>query len=146
MNENKTPQEWFNEAVVKNAEYRKSQYKTLKEWFGDATRGDGRKFIEGDDSEFFWFEPFFKDANSYWHVLSQNGLHHVEDENDVFKLWHPPKKKKKLWLWASNTTGKDGITEYMVTEHFYSDEDVKKDIHHCRDWIKLEHTMIEVDE
>lgn len=124
------------------------EFKTLKEWFGDATRGDGRKFIEGDDSKFFWFEPFFKDANSYWHVLSQNGLHHAEDENDVFKLWRPPKKKKKLWLWAEKASYVSrGSPSWIHHPEFLSEEEAS--IVSGRNggpFIKIEGTMIEVDE
>lgn len=90
--------------------------KTLKEWFGDATRGDGRRFrcCYWHASSKGWFEPIFlADYNrdggidkNVWHGVDENGEYDswMGDNPYLFQLYTEPKKTETRWLWAD----KDG--------------------------------------
>lgn len=81
-----------------------SEYKTLKEWFGKATRGDGRKFTRMDWLENQWIEPIYLDVHEDdWHGLNQDGYSKsLTEEFFHFKEWHPPKKKVTKYLWYNS--------------------------------------------
>lgn len=80
-----------------------SEYKTLKEWFGQATRGDGRKFTRSDWLENQWLEPIYLDKHKDWHCLDYEGYSRAWGSvNYPFKEWHPPKKKVTKYLWYNN--------------------------------------------
>ena len=78
--------------------------KTLKEWFGDATRGDGRRFRCHDWMTGDWFEPICL-AKGDWVVIDSTGDSFQWGEcEDEFELYTEPKKTETRWLWA-HTTG-----------------------------------------
>lgn len=80
-----------------------SEYKTLKEWFGEATRGDGRKFSIIHWNSYAYFEPIFL-ANGVWFGIDEAGyaVEWSEESINPFKEWHPPKKKVTKYLWYDN--------------------------------------------
>lgn len=79
-----------------------SEYKTLQEWFGGATRGDGRKFTRMDWLENQWIEPIYLDKHKDWHCLDYEEYSRAwGSELYPFKEWHPPKKKVTKYLFAT---------------------------------------------
>jgi hypothetical protein len=76
-----------------------SEFKTLKEWFGDATRGDGRKFQYTTYASYEYFEPIFLDDSGYWHGLDEEELPLIcEDSQLAFKLYVKPKKTRSVMM------------------------------------------------
>ena len=56
-----------------------SEYKTLKEWFGEKTRGNGEVFFTPCEKNSLreimndWYEPIFLDRFGNWYGLYNNG-------------------------------------------------------------------------
>ena len=75
----------------------KTEAKTLKEWFGNATRGNGRKFRLSEWPIDEWFEPIFL-FKGYWNGVDESGDSLCFPESDgKFEL----KKTETRWLWAN---------------------------------------------
>lgn len=78
--------------------------KTLKDYFGDATRSEGKRFRK-KDSKKTWFEPIFKDNCGFWHGLDDSdSLTDNSDywsENTECEPYVEPKKTETRWLWAT---------------------------------------------
>jgi hypothetical protein len=68
--------------------------KTLKEIFGEKTRGDGRRFRREGWDEGFWFEPIFKAYGEKWHGIIDSGFADVYREDEKFIEVKPTKKVK----------------------------------------------------
>ena len=95
-----------------------SEYKTLKEWFGEATRGAGRKFTRSGWLEDQWLEPIFLDSQKEWNCLNNEGR--SVSWNSVlytFKEWHPPKKTKKIIMYKP-------IFKHKTEEYFFTPFDL----------------------
>ncbi len=69
---------------------------TLKEFFGDTTRGDGRIFTHYNIP---YFEPMWLDSFGYWVGPNDRGASCSIKETEQVSEWHPPKLKKKVTLW-----------------------------------------------
>lgn len=126
-----------------------SEYKTLKEWFGDATRGDGRKFTRhGDWALQCFFEPIFSQDDfdtgiRRWHGLDEQGryFYELDDACDNWKEWHPPKEKKKITLYRP-------IIKFGPQYIYGSWSSLAKENHsiHMGEVVGREEREIEVDE
>lgn len=66
--------------------------KTLKEWFGDATRGDGRRFKCHDWMTGDWFEPIFLAKGDWVGIDSTGDSFQWGECEDEFELYTGPKK------------------------------------------------------
>lgn len=79
---------------------------TLDSFFGDATRGDGRKFKQRHWQDHQYVEPIFKPVGSkLWCGVNHNGAYTNEDgaSPDCWAEWHPPKEKIVRWFWADDS-------------------------------------------
>jgi hypothetical protein len=91
-----------------------SEFKTLSEWLGDATRGDGRKFTHKFWPEREWIEPIFKDQDNEWHGLDDTNVACVPCNDDLYKLFVPfvpEKKTKTVTMYQSIQRNSGGVYE-----------------------------------
>lgn len=72
-----------------------TEKKTLKEWMGQATRGDGRKFTQESWPWDQSFEPIFLAANR-WHGVFNCGESGNFTSHSAWYEWTPPKKRKMV--------------------------------------------------
>lgn len=122
-----------------------SEYKTLKEWFGESTRGDGRKFTRVDWLENQWVEPIYLDRHKDWHCLDYEGYSRAWGSvNYPFKEWHPPKKTKKIVLYKPVFKTIKNSFYCPSDANWHSDKDYyKNNFYDIKGWISQE---VEVDD
>lgn len=78
-----------------------SEYKTLKEWFGNAKRGDGRKFRHICFEEGKFFEPIFLDCEGQWVGVDElNECSFYDEDEGDFTIFVPPKKTKSILMYS----------------------------------------------
>ncbi len=119
-----------------------TEYKTLSEWMGDMTRGDGRKFT----NIIHTFEPLHKDKDGFWHGVAGDGLMTALHEDTVMLLpmISPPKKKVKLYQWAFR-----GDNGWVAYDFLFKDEMSFRNAipnGHCYVCMRLDYSVIEVNE
>jgi len=79
--------------------------KTLKDYFGEADRGDGRLFKQPWST--IVFEPIFRDKQGRWHGVDTSAIDDDEDNSEVWwenfecEPYTEPKKTETRWLWAT---------------------------------------------
>lgn len=98
---------------------------TLKDFFGDKKRGDGRKFTNPDKlGSNGWFEPIFLNSNRLvWFGLDRRGYGTNFDANDgSWTEWHPPKPKKKITLYRPVFKNNGGKYNTDTTWHYPKEE------------------------
>lgn len=107
------------------------------------TNPPGTKFTDGNVwGPYAYFECWFK-ANGEWHGKKQTGCKmSFSGDAGGWSLWQEPKKKVKRWLVARKTI--DG--EWIVPINRYGNPAFMEEAIMNADDIKLESTMIEVDE
>jgi len=122
-----------------------SEYKSLKEWFGKATRGDGRKFSLNHWNSHTYFEPIFL-TRGVWHGVDEAGcsLEWQEESISPFREWHPPKKTKKITLYKPVFETIRNKFYCPQDAQWHSDKDYyKSNFHDIKGWMRQE---VEVDD
>jgi hypothetical protein len=110
---------------------------TLKEIFGDKTRGDGRKVRAGDWAGGEWFEPIFFAKGDEWYGLDERGVQLGFPDGDEYDDFELVKITKKIKFY-SPLIGCDGFYHAKAEWHMdkkHWDHIPSRDI---KGWLEME--------
>lgn len=111
---------------------------TLKEIFGEKTRGDGRRLGNRNLKSHQWFEPIFL-SRATWYGIDQDGV--LMDWRDILGGFFEIKKTKKIKMYSPIIAGYE--KNYCSQGEWHTDKTNWAKKPEIKGWLEME---VEVEE